>query len=447
MKVDPLDKTLVCQRGDLQNNLRFHREDCVLPAEIELGLLRVACEAEGIEPYTGYTTEAAFEHMPKWLLERFVTQINGLFIEPKVDYTGKHLSYMLYYLPVNVYKVWKPMSDLLVGNVLKRDLRILDVGTGPGSVPVGIIEFYRRLAASYPKISFSLEFTLLDRQKEFLALAEKIIGMTCAHSLENLRVSVSEHLHQHIAAESCSQFSKVYDIITLSNVLTANEGGDGRSVENLMWALVQCLASDGAIIVIEPGDKTNGVNLKGLRNSLINGHTLNLYSPCVDIWGEEKPYDCACFNPTRCYWSLPTIHRCLLARGVKRKDRGNVPFHYVVLRKDTKRKYADVPSPKHCVKLRDLEGRDKQIVNIVAMVQKVFEEEKCIELHLCDGTNRTRVWSPEVRFSIPRERLQKMGLDVRFLAAERITLKKVCVCVERGIVLRPTDITSILVDY
>ena len=187
MRVDPLDNTLVCQRGDLHNTLRFHREDCVLPAEIELGLLRAAYEAEGVEPYTGDTAEEAFEHMPKWLLERFVAQINGLFIEPEVDYTGKHLSYMLYYFPVNVYKVWKPMSDLLVGNVLKRDLRILDVGTGPGSVPVGIIEFYRRLAASFPEINFSLEFTLLDRQKKFLTLAEKIIGMVHAHVPGNLR--------------------------------------------------------------------------------------------------------------------------------------------------------------------------------------------------------------------------------------------------------------------
>ena len=209
--------------------------------------------------------------------------------------------------------------------------------------------------------------------------------------------------------------------------------------------LVECLASDGAIIVIEPGNKSNGVNLKGLRNSLINGHTLNLYSPCVDIWGEGRSYDCACFNPTRCYWSVPTIHRLLLMRGVKRSDRGNVPFHYAVLRKDAKRKYADSPSSRHFVKLRDLTGCDGQVVNIVAMVQKVFEEDKCIELHLCDGTNRTGVWSPEVRLFMPRERLRKIGLDVRFLAAERITLKKVHVCVERGIVLRPTDVTSVLV--
>lgn len=447
MRVDPLDNTLICNNDDLQISLCLHRGDCVLPVEIELGLLRIAYEAEDIEPYTGESIEDAFEHMPKRLLNRIVAQINELFIKQEVDYTGRHLAYMLYYLPINVYKVWKPMSDLLVGNLLKRNLRILDVGTGPGSISVGIIEFYRRLATSYPGISFSLEFTLLDRQKEFIALADKIVSMACAHIPGNLRVTVSEYLHQHIAAENCSQISRVYDIITLSNVLTANEGCDGKFAENLLWRLAECLASDGAIILIEPGDKSNGVNLKELRNSLANGHIYNVYSPCIDIWSEGKPYECACFNPTRCYWALPKIHRCLLSRGVKRKNRNNVPFHYVVLRKDAKRKYSVTPSLSHYVKLKDLQARDGQVLNVIAMVQNVFEEGDQIKLLLCDGTNRAKVCSPEVRLIVSRECLREMGLDIRFLAAERITAKRVRVFAERGITLRPTKEVKIQIDY
>lgn len=223
MRIDPLDNTLVCQKDDLQK-LHFHQDDCILPAEIELGLLKIACGSVGIEPYDGDSATEACEHLPKWFLNRIVAQINGFFLNSGVNYAGKHLSYLLYYFPVNVYKVWKPMTDLLAGNVLKRNLHILDVGTGPGSVPVGIIEFYGRLAESYPGIEFSLDFALLDRQKEFLALAEKTSSMACEHVPRNLCVIVREYLHQQIATETCSRLNKDFDIFTLSNMLTANEG-------------------------------------------------------------------------------------------------------------------------------------------------------------------------------------------------------------------------------
>lgn len=447
MKVDPLDKMLVCGAGDVENKLRLHQEDCVLPAEIELDLLKITCEAASIEPYIGDSATEACEHLPKRLLDRFVAQINGFFTNSEVDYADKHLSYLLYYFPANVYKIWKPLSDLLVGNLLKHSLRILDVGTGPGSVPVGIVEFYRRLAESFPEIDFSLGFVLLDRQMEFLAFAEKTVAAACEQLPRNLRVSVRESLHQQIAAEDCSLLPKGFDIITLSNVLTPNEGGDGTAAERLMRALAGCLANDGAIILIEPGDGFNGANLKELRNRLVNAQALHLYAPCVDIWGEGRPYDCACFNPTRCYWSLPEIHRFLLSRGVRRSSRTNVPFHYAVFRNDAASKYTGRPSQRHYVKLRDLVEHDGDVVNVVAMVRNVFETEKHIELHLCDGTNRNGGWSPEVRLFVPRESLRKMGLQIRFLAAERITLKGARVCVGRNVELHPTDKMTVSIDY
>lgn len=447
MRVDPLDNTLICHEDDLQRTLRFHQEDCVLPPSIELGLLNAVCEAAGIKSYTGDSVKEACGYLPEKLLSRIIAQINDLFRHSTVDYAGKHLAYLLYYLPANIYKVWKPMSDLLVGSLLKANLRVLDVGTGPGSIPVGIIEFYKRLAASFPGISLSLDFNLVDHQVEFLTLAKEIIDTARKDAPGNLRISVSEYSYLDITPARCSLFPGNYDIISLSNVLTANEGGGGLFAEQLVQALAGCLARNSTIIVIEPGDERSGGAIKKLRNNLINGHVLNLYAPCVDVWNEGRPYNCACFNPTRCFWSTPTIYGFLLEKGVNRSNRAYVPFHYAVFRNDEARKYGRCPSPIHYLKLKDLPACDGQVVNVVAMVRSAFDGKDPVELRLCDGTNRNSGWSPEVRFIAPRESLRRMGLDIRFCEAERLTLKKVQVCAGHTINLYPIDGTTIEVDY
>lgn len=38
----------------------------------------------------------------------------------KVDYRDCYLPYVIYYLPVNVFKVWKPLLDLHIKSTLKK---------------------------------------------------------------------------------------------------------------------------------------------------------------------------------------------------------------------------------------------------------------------------------------------------------------------------------------
>ena len=71
----------------------------------------------------------------------------------KMFYTGYNANYSqlakeyaLYYLPVNMYKIWKPLLDLAIKKQIRNRFDILEFGCGPGSSTFGIIEFFKMLA-------------------------------------------------------------------------------------------------------------------------------------------------------------------------------------------------------------------------------------------------------------------------------------------------------------
>ena len=66
--------------------------------------------------------------------------------EFKKDLTNYQLhleEYTLYYLPVNFYKIWRPLTDLLEKNQIRTKCSILELGSGPGTSVLGLIEFYK----------------------------------------------------------------------------------------------------------------------------------------------------------------------------------------------------------------------------------------------------------------------------------------------------------------
>jgi hypothetical protein len=168
MRVDPLDKTLICQSGDLKNVLRLHQEGCVLPSEIELGLLKVIFEDVGTEPYGGDSVEEACLHLPQRVLHRCVAEDQRYF-SIAGDYTGNSSPICTTTSP-QCNTDMETTFDQLDGNVPRATCR-MDVAR-TRSVPVGIVEFYRR-PRRYSNIDFSLEFCATRPPEEFLELTEK----------------------------------------------------------------------------------------------------------------------------------------------------------------------------------------------------------------------------------------------------------------------------------
>ena len=135
----------------------------------------------------------------------------------KVNYNNLHLPYLIYYLPVNIFKVWKPLLDLQTRDLLKAKVEILDVGTGPGSVPIGIIEYYKSLAVCFKEIEFALEFTLIEKEIEFMDIANKMINEYTNNLPENLHVKIVNQYHALVSGKNNYDFLGTYDMVIMSN--------------------------------------------------------------------------------------------------------------------------------------------------------------------------------------------------------------------------------------
>lgn len=449
MRIDDFDHTLVCDEEDLQTVLAYFKDYRVLPDYIEISVLKIILSQFNKGFHDFKTVDDYFRLIPDHYINKIIKDINSMFYpQSKAEYSNRYLAYLLYYLPANVFKIWKPLLDLQLKNVLKPHIRVLDVGTGPGSIPIGIIEYYRSLAESFPEISFSVSFTLIEAEEEFLKIAREMIASAKAITTQNLDINIENLLCEKIDAKSKFNNLKKFDIITMSNFLHVNEGENSRNATSIINTFKNLLEEDGSLIVIEPGDQISSKSLKRIRNEVVNNNVLNVFSPCIGIWEDKNNYNCQCFSMVRSFWKIPRIYEYLVTKGLSKARRIDVPFNYVVLRHDKTKKYEITRNSQHYVKLADLKQYSSQIVNVIALIRTVIQKGNMVNIALCDGSCEFSEDSKAIWVSISEEQLQYFGINIPLIAAEKITLKKVMVNqVGEKINLEIEKRTIITIDY
>ena len=96
-----------------------------------------------------------------------VIQLSNLFTKERKILPSQYLNnkslrraYIIYFLPSNIYKIHLPLKELSLHPkkiLSKKLLKILDLGSGPGTTILGILDFF-----SKQKKRPSLEFTAID---------------------------------------------------------------------------------------------------------------------------------------------------------------------------------------------------------------------------------------------------------------------------------------------
>lgn len=449
MKIDSYDNTLICEDTDVKNVLLYIKDYRLLPEYIEMLILKIIAEQADLTQYSLTTVDEFFENVDKVYMKKIIENINIMFFNDEpVLYDQKYLSYLLYYLPSNVFKIWKPLMDLMFKNTLKPSIRVLDVGTGPGSVPIGIIEYYKALAEKYDTLKFSISFVLIDGEEDFLIIATKMIEGMTPYLPKNLIVKIESTLSQKIEGDDGFEKLGEFDIITMSNFLTSNESGNQQNSISIISELKNNTKSDGAFIIIEPGDKKSCMSLKKTRNEINERKILNVFSPCVGIWEEKETYDCSCFNMVRCYWEVPNIYKYLIKFGLNKGKRIDVPFNYLVLRNDNIKKNTISKNRQYFTMLNDLKWKDGQTVNIKGFIRTVIYNGDKISISICDGLCSFRDDNDAIWVYTSNSTLKKKGIDMPLVSAEIISLKKVNVKVNGNrIILSIMSDTGIIIDY
>ncbi len=449
MKIDELDKTLVCGENDFQVVLTYFKDNRRVPDYIEKAIMKIVLQDLYLRDACFEKIEEYFQFLPEIFVNDVISNLNTMFFNfPKVEYKHKQLSYLLYYLPANIFKVWKPLQDLHLRNILKPDMRILDVGTGPGSVSIGVIEYYKSLAESFPELTYKLSFVLLDSDLKFLSLAQRLFEAVSVFMPINLSVTIEEIICENIGTDSSFKSLGDFDLILISNFINCNEGENSRNATPIIYEFSNNIKSDGSLIIIEPADEKSCVSFKSIRNEIVNSGILNIFSPCIGLWESKSKYECTCFGMVRCFWDIPMIYDFLISKGLKKGNRVDVPFNYVVFRKDNAKKYSIIKNTQYFTKLVDLKEKVGQNVNVIAIISTVIKKGYMVSFKICDGSCQSSLNPPIVWVDMTNDQLIDNGISIPLIAAEKITLKKFAVQANNmGFVLMMNKSSSITIDY
>ena len=242
---------------------------------------------------------------------------------------GLREAYRTYFLPPNLEKVQVPLHAITLhpGRVLEKEqLRVLDLGCGPGTASLGVLKFFE--ARKNPP---RLDVVAIDRVAENLTIARELFS-SCLRSndlnatLKTIRSNIENA--GHLAGEP-------FDLIVLSNILNELYARDkeriARRTALVKEVLDRCLSADGSCVIIEPALRETSRELLAVRDGLLE-EGVAVCAPCL--------YQGACpalANPKDwCHedvpWDPPAVIRELDKLTGLRKD--SLKFSYLVLRKD-----------------------------------------------------------------------------------------------------------------
>lgn len=294
------------------------------------------------------------------------------------------MGYLAYQFPVYFVQFQHILYGMAQAGVLKTRMKILDIGTGPGTVPLAIADFYKRLEGRKADI-YCVE--LYDENVEAF------------NSIVPQYVSDSITLHEPIRADvreiKPENLPEDVDLMVFSNVLNEIKGITTEQKASIVTTLAQRLSPDGSILVIEPADRMNSVELRKLSIAL-KGAGLGIYAPCSFIWGAGCSLE-ECWS----FEQKQDIAPPLLMRKLADCDEAyryintDIKYSYFIVRKDslTKVCYKVPPKARFARFSKMSTHKDKRINVICSLMSGDLGDNKYSLFKVCDGTSRKAVYA------------------------------------------------------
>ncbi|NJD78212.1 MAG: hypothetical protein FIB08_14160 [Candidatus Methanoperedens sp.] len=367
----PADESVI---RELEDILRTPR----LPLQIEKMVESYIGNSCGKDWHTGETARVIRENIVKQKEEYW----KGKSQYPKV----RMISYLLYHFPVYFCQFQYLLLDLLRCGMLSTRMSFLDVGAGPGTITLSMLDFLDKLHSIYSKkkmdVKMNIRIDSIEKEQENIECYRELTSSFLSKSAPaNTNVFLNEPIH---APVETAKTKKDTDFIIFSNILAELRFAPAARAD-----VVERIASSGknpALIIIEPADLVNSKALRVTQNTLVR-KGFNVFSPCTPIWGQG----CSCSD----CWSFYEPGD-IQVPGFMRKIAGNrepyryintdMKFSFVILKRDGKTKYSYKAKGKF-LRLSNLEKHIGKRINIVASVMSGnLGDEKTFVFKLCDAT-------------------------------------------------------------
>ena len=296
------------------------------------------------------------------------------------------LSYLAYHFPVYFFQTEHLLLMLAREGLLKKSMTILDVGTGPGVVPLAIADFYSRLDGPQATI-YSLE-----RSEEHI---EAFTYLREAFVPRGGRVSIKSPIKTDIRSLDLTRLPEKIDLVIFSNVLNELPDATMEVRADIVALISERLAPDGSILIVEPADEENATRMRSLTVAL-QKKGLSVSSPCSFIWGST------CTAP-RC-WSFETAPAIKLSRLMEtlahcedsyRYVNTDIKYSYAILRKDGRRKENfRLPVGSKFLRLSKLHLHVGKRINVAGgKMSGELGDARSHVYKICDGTAKTPVYA------------------------------------------------------
>lgn len=313
--------TLVLSRKELRRITRFLASPA-LPPVIEALIREYAAEKTGKE-WDDPAVLGRIRTAIRSQKESYWEQEPG---RRKISYRSAYsvLGYLAYHLPVYLVQTEHLLLRLAVDGLLRRQMHVLDAGSGPGVASLGLIDFCSRLEGCQVTIH------AVERSEEQIEAYRFLVNRYAA-LVPGIRVT--RPVRADLAGLDPGDLKKPFDLIVLQNVLNELGGMDTRQRAEVAGGLAARLRDDGTLLIVEPAEEQSSVALRRTVRCLVESG-LVVHSPCVSLHGTRCRND-RCWSFCREVPVQPPAFQAALA-GEKEAFRfvnTDIKYSYAVLRR------------------------------------------------------------------------------------------------------------------
>jgi hypothetical protein len=294
------------------------------------------------------------------------------------------VSYLLYHFPVYFCQYQYLLFELFKGGLLSNKMKIIDVGSGPGTITLSTVDFFRKLQDVYSRnnmdVKLSIKIESIEKELEnivcYKELCESLVG-------DSANIIIADPIRSPVET---APVPKDADLIVFSNVLAELKSAPPERAN-----VVERIASgsrDPTLIIIEPADLDNSKALRITQQTLVR-KGFNVYSPCSFIWGKMCTGDnCWSFKEQGNITAPDFMKKIADTVDPYRYINTDMKFSYVILRKNGSSKHNYRAKGKFMA-LSNLKKHIEKHINVAASVMSGnLGTEKTYVFKICDGTAR-----------------------------------------------------------